>query len=75
MRNRRPREDDADARAEESNTIAEKMGLVAVLHTPQNWDGDAATGTPVDPKEPDYRGRPRPESEVERLPFRNLKGG
>ena len=27
------------------------------------------------PKEPDYRGNPRPEPEVERLPFRNLRGG
>jgi hypothetical protein len=26
-------------------------------------------------KEPDYRSNPRPEREVERLPFKNLRGG
>ena len=27
------------------------------------------------PKEPDYRANPKPEREVEALPFRNLRGG
>jgi len=73
MRTRRPREDDADARAEASNKRAADLGLVARERPPQNWD--TRLGVSMEGAERDVRANPRPEPDVQSLPFRNLKGG
>lgn len=70
---RRPREDDADERARQSNKRAAALGLVPPEGPLANWNNEE--GIPVEPRWPDYRANPRPEPEVERLPFANLKGG